>query len=439
MKSWSPCRLLLYLADAVFLLSLVAVPVLWLLSPVRHLFNRISGLPAWHFTMFLLPWAILVIRLLLSGWLRKRDNSLTGLWETALFKKVAMALAMTFLFLFTVEQVLEAVGFEATFPAIIFTDENQEVYGKYGFVKDRQLMWKFSPGGEFKGWRINSLGFREREVDRVKKPGVLRVICMGDSCSADGGPPYAGCLHALLTNAPPANREWEAFNAAVYGYSVVQGLRLFQLRVKDLAPDIVTLYFGWNDHWNCGYRPDALNMAWTMNRFEGRCLEVLRRKRFGQFVIRTLTSGAGSSILTLKHGKPPGGDLELYLRVPPDEYRSVLTQFIREIRAVGATPLVLTAPRGPSFTPLLVKNGQAESLEAIAERHAKYVGITREVAKATGVEVLDLAEILKGEDCYHLFNKDGVHLTQEGLQRIGEELYAKLSGMMVSAESPAAP
>lgn len=429
MKSRPIQGCLLYCADVAFLLALVVVPALWLLSPVRHQFDRISGLPAWHFTMILGPVAILAARLAFAARLRTKGYSAACLWETALFKKTAMAVAAAFLFLFTVEQILELVGFEATFPAIIFADENREVYGKYGFVKDRQLMWKFSPGGEFKGWRINSLGFREREVDHVKRPGATRVICMGDSCSADGGPPYAGCLHGLLTNAPPSDREWEAFNTAVYGYSVVQGLRLFQLRVKDLAPDIVTLYFGWNDHWHCGYRPDAMNMAWTMSRFEGRCMEVLRRKRFGQFMIRALTRDAGSSVLTLKHGKPGRGDLERYLRVPPEEYRSVLVEFVSEIRSAGAVPLILTAPRGPSFTPLLVRNGQAESLEAIAELHEKYVGITRQVAEATGAELLDLAEMLKGEECHHLFNKDGVHLTQEGLQRIGEELYKKLAEM----------
>ncbi|MBU1909259.1 MAG: SGNH/GDSL hydrolase family protein, partial [Verrucomicrobia bacterium] len=118
-----------------------------------------------------------------------------------------------------------------------------------GMIPDSELQFRFNPGAEWRGRRINALGFLGREAESNKAPGAVRVICMGDSCTAQGNPPYADFLHERLTNAPPTPQPWEAFNMAVHGYSSEQGLRLFRRQTRYLQPDYVTLYFGWNDHW----------------------------------------------------------------------------------------------------------------------------------------------------------------------------------------------
>jgi lysophospholipase L1-like esterase len=256
----------------------------------------------------------------------------------------------------------------------------------------------------------------------VKKAGALRVICLGDSCTADGGPPYSGCLHEMLTNAPPTDREWEAFNMAVYGYSSVHGLKVFRKKGKQLQPDYVTLFFGWNDHWLCGYRPDSANLSIELNPLAAKAYEKLKKKRIAQLLFQLMTRGRHMALPKLKGQLP--SDIEDYLRVPKVEYRQVLTLLATEIRAAGATPIFITAPRSKQLTHLLVANGQAKSLEEVARLHDEYCEITREVAKATDSPLLDLRSIfVDDEENSWLFNKDGIHFTQQGLWRVGEELY----------------
>ncbi|HCF93474.1 MAG TPA: hypothetical protein DEW46_00275, partial [Verrucomicrobia bacterium] len=78
------------------------------------------------------------------------------------------------------------------------------------------------------------------------------------------------------------------------GYSSVIGLRLFERRGTQLAPDVVTLYYGWNDHWRGGSMPDRVRLA---ERTEGRWAksraaidQLLQKKRIGQWVLSKVQS-----------------------------------------------------------------------------------------------------------------------------------------------------
>ena len=122
----------------------------------------------------------------------------------------------------------------------------------------------------------------------------------------------------------------------VHGYSSLQGLRLFQKQGRLLAPDIVTLYYGWNDHWLTDV-PDRQQMGMEMRPFAGRIFEMLRHKRIFHLVVWALNPV--QHVATREHGK---GRVP---RVAPDEYHSTLTAFVRDIRAAGAIPVLITAPR----------------------------------------------------------------------------------------------
>jgi len=219
-------------------------------------------------------------------------------------------------------------------------------------IPDRELKWELNPWGVLNGRAVNRMGFFDREVGPVKRPGAMRVICMGDSCTGQGIPPYSGYLNDRLTHASPSAAVWEAFNMGVHGYSSVQGLRLFQLRGKQLQPDIVTIYFGWNDHWNGG-KPDSNTMGVRMNPVAGYCFEKLRDLRLFQFMIHVMNPVRQVARTQTALGQ----------RVPKEEYDWTLRAFVQEIRSVGAAPVLLTAPRAERLTPLLVKNKQTTDLE----------------------------------------------------------------------------
>jgi lysophospholipase L1-like esterase len=430
MKAVPGARLAVFALDAGLVAGLLVLPVVWLIDPVALDVGFLHLWLACDLQRWLALLGLGVVRWLVARFLG--GGSVAGLWRLVAVRKGLLAYYASFATLLALEGGLRAIGFEAELPPVIVQGESEERSGRNELVPDPEFRWRFSPGGTFKGWKINSLGFREREVDPVKKPGAMRVICLGDSCTADGGPPYAGCLHQLLTNAPPTDQEWEAFNMGVYGYSSVQGLRLLRKKVPALQPDIVTLYFGWNDHWLSGYRPDSSFLAFAMSPARARLYESLRHKRIGQLVVRLLTPGRNITVLK-KDGKMPK-ELEDMYRVPHEEYRQTLTELAREIRAIGAVPLFLTAPRRREQHLGLVHAGQARSLVELTRVHDEYCQITRDVAEATGSPLLDLRTILPDQTVEPIFLKDGIHLTQHGLWRIGEELYRKI--VALSAANP---
>ena len=214
----------------------------------------------WSAALILVPPAVLILR----GVIHKHF-ACNGLWEYSFFKKVALALAATFLFFFGVEQCLKLIGYEAHMPPIVIVGQKESETQSDGlYLDDDQLLFRFRPGAEFNGRTVNQMGFLDREIDPAKKPGTMRVICMGDSVSGQGIPPYSGHLNSKLAAAPPNTNAWESFNMAVHGYTSAQGLRLFELQARDLKPDIVVIMYGWNDHWlspPAGQQPDGARDA----------------------------------------------------------------------------------------------------------------------------------------------------------------------------------
>jgi hypothetical protein len=125
--------------------------------------------------------------------------------------------------------------------------------------------------------------------------------------------------------------------------------------------------------------------------------------------------------------------------VPPDEYHSTLKAFVREIRAIGAIPVLITAPRR-SLTQEVVGKEYVISVEQGNRTHDEYVEITRRVAGESSVELLDLASLFTNQACNGYFAPDGIHFdyygqewdktndppSQPGLMHVAEELDRKL-------------
>jgi len=414
-----------YLLDTLFLLALLVLPASWLMTPLKLVIGPAELSVSWGLKPLLAPIVLLSVRFGIRRLAQRSGKTARGLWEHVFFRRVSLAIGVTFLFFFGFEQVLELLDFEAKLPPIVIRgSEGEEEPRAKGVIPDPELRWKYNPGVDVHGKVVNSLGFRDREVDPAKTPGTVRVICMGGSCTAHGKVPYSEYVHRLLTNAPPTAEQWEAFNMAVTGYSSVQGLRLFQRSTKQLEPDIVTLYYGWNDHWLGGSVPDSNRMALAMNPFFSTVFEILRKKRFGQFLVYLATPGQNIAVTTL------GG----CLRVPQDQYRATLTRFVAEIRSIGAVPVVITAPRYHRLTKALVRNGQGNSLEEIIALHDEYVDITREVARDTDTHLLDLVAIFAEEDMTGYYKGDGIHHDKKGRKRVAEELHNKLREIAAGLE-----
>ncbi len=298
--TWS--QISLCVVDGLFLATLLVAAVLWAGDQLRFrdpligavgwvsdllrfgVFQSAGFLASWEVGLLILIGELLAVRYLLKKLARRGGVESRGLFAAAVFRKGLMSFLVVFGFFLLLESVLLLIGFQAPLPPLVIrTVEQYQEKTDEPIVADRDLIWKFKPSGIMHGQRINNIGFPERDVDRARKPGSVRVICMGDSCTADAVPPYSTMLHELLVDAPPTPHKWEAFHTAVHGYSVVQGLELFDKITRALEPDVVTIYFGWNAHWSANHS-DRVWMASLRANPLTQMLNGLREKRFWDVV-----------------------------------------------------------------------------------------------------------------------------------------------------------
>lgn len=115
--------------------------------------------------------------------------------------------------------------------------------------RDQQLRWRyFATDGR------NSLGLPNREIG-PKKPGVFRILFLGDSLTA-WGETSSGALWTEVIedrlNARWGNsqRSFEVINAGVPGYTTYQELEFLKIYGMDMQPDLVVLDFVFNDLYN---------------------------------------------------------------------------------------------------------------------------------------------------------------------------------------------
>ena len=108
-------------------------------------------------------------------------------------------------------------------------------------------------------WRIalNDDGFRSPPLTKEKRPGALRIACVGDSwtfgMNVNQDATYPGRLETVLKQQRPG-ADLDVMNFGVLGYSSFQGLQLLKSRVLDLHPDVLLIGFGMNDSSVSGYR-----------------------------------------------------------------------------------------------------------------------------------------------------------------------------------------
>lgn len=240
--------------------------------------------------------------------------------------------------------------------------------------------------------RLNSEGFRERELPREKTAGTLRVVCIGDSwtfgTNVNVEESYPRRLEALLRREFPG-REFEVFNLGMIGYSSFQGLEQLKRRALALEPDIVLIGFAMNDSVISGWRDrdEAARprlKGFGLRRFLSSNLETVK-------LLFYLTRGARRESPTVgEHLKalvnPPEKSstyegwastealaaddydkLEARTRVAPEDYERNIREIIALVRASGATPVLLhnELRAGSPYQSILHKIARTESVALV--------------------------------------------------------------------------
>jgi len=322
------------------------------------------------------------------------------------------------------------------------------------FTRDGLLFWKPVAGKP----PFNAAGLRSsREVPAVRPPGEFRVLAMGDSCTFLGEPrPWPEVLEEQLAGG--AGTPVRVLNAGVPAYSSLQGRRFLETRLDELSPDVVTLYFGWNDHWRATVKADADfpvrdGRVVTVQRF----LSHSRLYQAMNYLLKgRLRPRPGDHPDAAGDGETPPFDPRRDLaaaaggqplRVPPAQFEDNLRAMVARVRAAGATAVLITAPstlRSETIPSYLVAHGfVSRDGEPIQVLHDRYVALVRRVAGETGAPLVDAAGDFAAapDGGRSLMREDGIHLTAAGIGRLADlvvQVVAPLQSARESASSPAA-
>jgi lysophospholipase L1-like esterase len=219
------------------------------------------------------------------------------------------------------------------------------------FEGDPLLLWRLKPNLRNAIWDFtvvstNAQHLRSDEPLGAKRPGTIRIVCVGDSVTfgyrvpvvwpdkpTEYDPewlPYPMLLEKLLRAANP-NRSIEVINLAVPGYTSHQGLAWLRRDINSLQPDIVTISFGWNDA-SLSDLPDRQTIQTSWTAFSIRWL--IDHSQAFAHASKWLRSGQ-STQANRKRPVP---------RVNPADYLRNMFEMVQLARNRGAPVIVIAAP-----------------------------------------------------------------------------------------------
>lgn len=239
------------------------------------------------------------------------------------------------------------------------------------YMENAELIWKLRPNFKGQGrdnfavevpdnvpawsFSINNHGFRGHDFDEERRPGVYRVVALGDSCTfgfgVDQGDSYPAQLENELNRLCPVCT-FEVINMGVAGYSSRQGLELARQWLKRLSPQVVIISYGTND-------------SGPRSRSDADEIEMLQS--FGAGIRRRLDGSAlfrGIDRLLAGQGGPGVEPSQMVKRVSVENYRKNIDEIAKMATTEGATVILLD-------TNFFLPYG-TNSLKQIAARHPDY-------------------------------------------------------------------
>jgi lysophospholipase L1-like esterase len=285
------------------------------------------------------------------------------------------------------------------------------------FEKDHTLFWRLrknvDQGKEFLVpgvYRTNSLGLRGAEIDPDTLGNRTRVACFGNSCTFGWKLPesdaYPEALQRKLATRMGED-EYAVFNCGVPGYSSYQGLKMLEIYQPILKPDIVTICYGWNDHWAAGFDiPDK------DQKMPSQFLLDVQNVLSQSYLYRSV-----KYLLLSKYEKQKeytfNRESPVY-RVSVEDYRANLIWMVRICRSSEIEPILITAPIGDADP----ANDQPYEIY-----HGLYNEIVRQVSSEYRVSLLDAAAaFVDHPEYYDNPGEDYIHYNRLGADWIASHL-----------------
>jgi len=248
---------------------------------------------------------------------------------------------------------------------------------------------------------------------REEKPYLLFSGC---SCTEWGG--FDEAL-AKRVSEDPELAPLTYGNLASSGWSSYQGLQQMKRLVPELEPKVVTIFYGWDDHW-MGFGVDDKTAIELANS----SMLKLQELRVVQFATKAMVQfGKDEKRIEGANARPN--------RVSLPDFRSNLREMVAIARSNNIIPVLITAPSShvEGEEPQYLEEKFLQDLSRLVPLHRSYVEVVREVAVAENVILCDLAEsfeALEREELLTYMLEDGIHFTPEGGAKVGELLFETL-------------
>ena len=241
------------------------------------------------------------------------------------------------------------------------------------------------------------------------------IVFMGDSCTNGR---YEEQLQSIIAERRPGS-DFTYVTLGVAGWSSWSGLQQLQRDILPIQPRAITIYYGWNDHWNYFGLQDKDAALLLHQESSSPLSALLFRLRTAQLIDKALLA------LEQRSAEPDQA------RVSLDDFRANLHQMVHIARDNDIIPILLTAPTShqPGQEPAYLAERWLTNLEDLVPLHRQYVQVVREVAAAENALLVDLHREfsqLPRQDLESLFQKDGIHLRPAGNRKIAELIDQRL-------------
>ena len=289
--------------------------------------------------------------------------------------------------------------------------------------KDPWLFWQLKANttapldrGKMTGFIANSDRMRNPDVPVERGPNDFRVLSLGDSVTFGWGvryeEAYPTVLAELLREALPG-REIHVMNGGCSGYSAYQGLEILRRRGLKYRPDVVTIWFGWNDkaYW------DGMTDA------EHARLFIRERLLTSSFTYRVLSY----TLRRASHDEVKEERQETQARqrrMPLADYKARLRDMVELTRANEISP---GSDRGGRV--VIIQGCKVKNLrKARGEREGatglnRWLKATAEVAEELEVPMLSVCDVLLEAELGPEVFLDHGHLDPRGLRALADALF----------------
>jgi lysophospholipase L1-like esterase len=219
-----------------------------------------------------------------------------------------------------------------------------ELFSRFSGVQERDplLLWKFRPNVHKSIFQTNSQGLLGPEVSISKPANTNRILLLGDSAPVGLGlherkDAFGEQLIEILNRRNP-EKHYELINAAVSGYTSLQGMTYLKNYGLEYSPDLIIVYFGNNDASKNGYisdkelmsrNPQLVGFLGTLNR--------LATYRFLKEIILPIKASFENKLK--KNEKR-----QVVVRVSPEEYYQNIEEMIKLAKVNNIKIILINVP-----------------------------------------------------------------------------------------------